>query len=41
MILIYYKNAAGKVCRLYRPPKGWTREDLVSDLILHAGNICR
>ena len=32
MILIYYKNASGKVCRLFRPPKGWTREDLINDL---------
>lgn len=32
MLLIYYKNAAGKVCRRFRPPKGWTRADLINDL---------
>lgn len=32
MLLICYKNAAGKVCRWFQPPKGWTREDLINDL---------
>lgn len=32
MLLIYYKNRVGKVCRWFRPSKGWTREDLINDL---------
>ena len=32
MILIYYKNTAGKICRWFCPPKGWSFSDLKDDL---------
>lgn len=38
MLLIYYKNAAGKICRWFCPPKGWSFGNLKDDLAAVNGN---
>lgn len=41
MILIYYRNAAGKICDYMRPPAGWTlgqvKREIENFNALHGG----
>ena len=41
MLLIYYRDAAGKICDYMRPPAGWTlgqiKQEIESFNSLHGG----
>lgn len=43
MILIYYRDAAGKICDYMVPPAGWTlgqvKREIESFNILHGGGV--